>query len=134
MVGNRVYVAGIVLVALLVLPALAGASGSDQGRRLTGPFCINLTTGVVRSVALLHTGSCRPGEVRRAGVAVSAPRGERGEQGLQGVAGPGGPTGQGGPQGAAGAKGVDGAKGADGILGAVPKPVRGGLFRAQRQP
>lgn len=56
-------------VAALIVSATALSASGDQGRRLTGPFCINAKTGAVRSVALLHTGHCKPGELRRLGVA-----------------------------------------------------------------
>jgi hypothetical protein len=95
----------LVLAALITSVGVAGAQSSDQGRRLTGPFCINLKTGVIRSVALLNTGKCRKGEVRRYGVPVNVTKGPKGE------GGPIGPSGPAGPAGPSGAKGDPGAKG-----------------------
>ena len=71
----------LVIAALLTSVGVAAARSNDQGRRLTGPFCINLKTGVVRSVAVLRTGKCRHGEVRRFGVAVTPGKGPKGEGG-----------------------------------------------------
>src|SRR5215468_10859282 len=109
----------LVIAALLTVAGVAGAQSSDQGRRLTGPFCINKKTGVVRSVALLRTGKCRPGEVRRYGVAVLPGKGPKGEAGPIGPAGPAGPAGATGATGAQGAAGAAGATGATGAAGAT---------------
>jgi hypothetical protein len=109
----------LVLAALVTSVGVAGAQSSDHGRRLTGPFCINLKTGVIRSVALLHTGKCRKGEVRRYGVPVNVTKGPKGEGGPIGAAGPAGPAGPPGSKGDQGAKGDTGATGAAGEAGAA---------------
>jgi hypothetical protein len=59
---------GAAVFALAVLGIVAtiasAAPGNSVGvRRLTGPFCINARTGVVRSVAA--TRPCRKGELRK---------------------------------------------------------------------
>ena len=41
----------LVIAAIAVLCTLVGSASADQGRRLAGPFCINLHTGVVRTIA-----------------------------------------------------------------------------------
>src|SRR5581483_5228397 len=104
----------VALAALVTSVGVAGATSNDQGRRLTGPFCINVKTGVVRSVALLHTGKCRKGEVRRLGVAVKGPQGPHGDMGPMGPVGPMGPS---GPAGATGAQGDTGPQGDQGPKG-----------------
>ena len=103
--------------ALLTVVGVAGAHSSDQGRRLTGPFCINLKTGVVRSVALMRTGKCRKGEVRRLGVAINVTKGPKGDGGAVGPTGPAGTAGAKGDQGAKGDTGATGAKGDTGATG-----------------
>src|SRR5258708_37060138 len=92
----------LALAALLTSVGVAGAQSTDQGRRLTGPFCINLKTGVVRSVAVTHTGKCRKGEVRRFGVALNLTKGPKGDGGAIGPTGAAGPAGPAGPAGSAG--------------------------------
>src|SRR5438093_6899463 len=108
----------LVIAALLTTVGVAGARSTDQGRRLTGPFCINKKTGVVRSVALLRTGKCRRSEVRRVGVAVTPGKGPKGDGGPIGPAGPAGPKGDTGSAGAAGAAGATGTTGTTGATGA----------------
>ena len=107
----------LAIAVLLTTVGVAGAKSTDQGRRLTGPFCINKKTGVVRSVAVLRTGKCRRGEVRRYGVAVLPGKGSKGEAGPIGPAGPAGPAGATGSTGATGAQGAAGATGAAGAQG-----------------
>lgn len=99
----------IALVAsliLLLVVGIASASSLDKGRRLAGPFCISLNTGVIRSVAI--TNQCRPGERR----AFGQPDNDKtstlgGATGATGPAGVGsvGATGAVGPQGPAGPAG-----------------------------
>ncbi len=95
---------GALAAMVIAGAALAGGSGTqDQGRRLTGPFCINKKTGVILSVGVKK--KCKPGYVRKYGVG-----------GPQGGSGPKGPA---GPKGATGAKrqGDTGAKGDTGATG-----------------
>ena len=96
-----------VMLALIVITgAVAAIASAAPGgtSRLTGPFCINAHTGVVRSVA--RAKPCLKGEVRKLGVAtVAGPQGPTGNIGAAGVAGPQGPKGD---TGAAGARGVSG--------------------------
>jgi hypothetical protein len=129
---NRRIVGAVAVLALVtvgtVVAVASAAPGKNVGvRRLTGPFCISKSTGVVRSVAA--TRACRKGEVRRYGVAVN---GTPGLNGLAGSAGPQGPqgqkgdTGSQGANGAAGPQGETGAAGADGAQGAAgPTGSRG---------
>ncbi|HEY7398369.1 MAG TPA: hypothetical protein VH538_08710, partial [Gaiellaceae bacterium] len=100
--------AALVLVALGAIAAIASAApGTSVGvRRLTGPFCIDARTGVVRSVAA--TRKCRAGELRKYGVAVNGPSGPAGAPGTNGQDGTAGPR---GPQGLEGPKGETGLQG-----------------------
>lgn len=116
----------LLLVAGFATTVATGAT-SDKGRRLAGPFCISLDTGVVRAVAVNQ--ACRPGEVRKVGVAIPCrtltgaivftsrgcvgPRGARGPKGDNGMGIQGAP----GKDGAAGPAGKDGATGAPGPQG-----------------
>lgn len=101
----------IAFALLLVSVGIATAASGDQGRRLSGPFCIDGKSGVVRSVALLHTGKCRKGEVRRVGVGDPLPtvvNGTDGAVGATGATGATGPKGDKGDTGATGPAGVPG--------------------------
>lgn len=132
----RLLLAAMSVIVLLITVGIAGAASNDQGRRLTGPFCVgksNLKTlgstkdsrrailraGVVRSVAA--TRPCRPWENRKFGLPVSGtpgpagPPGPKGDPGPPGPAGgslgligPAGPKGDRGPAGPAGQNGQDG--------------------------
>jgi len=117
----------LVLVAV-ALPTFALAGSSDQGRRLTGPFCINNTqhgpwAGVVRSVA--KTRACRKGEIRKVGLGLNFPKGAGapGVQGIQGAQGTKGDTGAQGERGPKGDRGPKGNTGAQGVSG--PKGDKG---------
>lgn len=112
---NKVF--GIVAATLVATASVALAGSVDQGRRLTGPFCINKTTGVVRSVALLHTGTCKATENRATGVGVAAPKGDKGEKGDPGKNGQDGSNGNTGATGVAGATGETGPTGPRGYKG-----------------
>ena len=119
---------------LLITGVAAGSTGvsQDKGRRLAGPFCISLDTGVVRAVAVNQ--ACRPGEVRKVGVAIPCrtltgaivftsrgcvgPRGARGPKGDNGVGIQGAP-GAAGPAGKDGAPGAPGPQGGQGPAGKV---------------
>lgn len=105
-----------VIAAAVAVLLFTGVAGADHGKRLAGPFCISVKTGVVRSIAS-HPGHCKSDEVRRDGVAVSGPAGPPGPMGHQGPAGPQGKqgpmgqpaigdTGPPGPPGPAGAPGI----------------------------
>jgi Collagen triple helix repeat (20 copies) len=137
-VSSKTAVIVGVIAALGIVAGIASAAPGHNTigqRRLTGPFCINEHTGVVRSVAA--TRACRAGEVRKYGVPVSGgigingtngqlgpqgpagPAGAKGETGAQGVAGGPGARGDTGAQGEAGPAGPTGAKGDNGPTGAT---------------
>jgi hypothetical protein len=101
---KKMVLVGVGVVAALVVGVATGASG-DQGRRLSGPFCVDLKDGVVHAVPQGH--ECTAKQIGKAGVAVSGP------------AGPQGPV---GPQGAAGAQGGQGNAGASGAS-VTMKPI-----------
>ncbi len=108
----------IVVLAMLGASVAMGAS-SDQGRRLAGPFCVSVHTGVVRAIAV--TQKCKVGELRKVGVAIpitNGTKGPAGPAGLQGAKGDTGPAGPGREQrrdtGATGATGAAGAAGENG--------------------
>ncbi len=126
---KRLIALAIVIVAALVVVGFSQAYGSDQGRRLSGPFCVGKTNagkdaGVVRSVAASQV--CRSYEIRKFGVAVpcstltpsptsacttgvgSGKAGADGSQGAQGEKGEKGDTGVTGATGPAGATGPKG--------------------------
>ena len=107
----------LALAAFIVTATVAGASSSDKGRRLAGPFCVSLNTGVVRSVAVGQ--DCKAGEVRKVGLAVTGPRGPVGPKGADGKNGVDGKNGGNGSNGSNGAKGDTGAPGAPGATGAT---------------
>lgn len=82
-------IAIIIGFAMVIGATIASATGKDQGRRLSGPFCVSLKTGVVRSIPLVQ--KCKTGEVRKVGVAVpdvdpvnTGPKGDTGPQGPRG--------------------------------------------------
>lgn len=105
---------------LLAIGIVAGANGaqSDQGKRLAGPFCINKTTGIVKSVAFRRNPECGANEVRKTGVAgLAGPQGVAGPAGPQGLTGGPGSQGPVGPAGAAGPAGPQGETGATGAAG-----------------
>ena len=144
-----VLLAIVLAVTIAIVSTALGASGkgNDQGRRLTGPFCVGktflqpidgtrLTTkpvfkaailraGVVRSVAL--TQPCRPWENRKLGLAIpdpdpvtpgpAGPIGPVGPAGANGANGAVGPVGLTGPQGVPGPPGMQGPQGVQGIPG-----------------
>lgn len=130
--------ATIVVAVVVSIGVIGSTASADKGRRIAGPICVNLNTGVVRAVAEVPFQKCLPGEIRRYGLAVKSvnktviikgkagPKGATGKDGANGapgsagVAGPSGTTGlQGpaGPAGATGAKGEAGAKGDTGTAG-----------------
>jgi hypothetical protein len=103
----------IIAIAVVVMLAAAGTAISaslDKGRRLAGPFCVSVDSGVVRAVAASQ--SCRARELRKVGLAIpcstltnagyqvlektSSPcktaRGEAGPKGAPGAPGPAGST------------------------------------------
>jgi hypothetical protein len=120
---RKTFTIGIVLMAALA--AFAATASADQGRRLSGPFCINLHTGVVRSIAL--TKVCRKNEVRKLGVAgalhtsgltaTTAIAGNAGANGADGASGPQGLKGDTGSKGDAGPQGLKGDTGSKGDAG-----------------
>lgn len=110
---HKTAIAALAAVLVVAVPAALAGSG-DQGRRLTGPFCIDKRTGVVHSVAARH--ACTSKQVRRVGFGVAGPAGPAGAPGAVGPQGPMGPR---GPQGAQGAQGAAGATGATGAQGAA---------------
>lgn len=140
------FLAAVIGITAFVLIGVSGALGygSDQGRRLAGPFCVGkpnllpLTVvdgkkvsraGVVRSVAA--TEACESTEIRKFGVAIpqtpgssttiigtAGPAGAQGAQGAQGVPGVQGDKGD-SVQGEKGEKGDTGATGATGPAGSL---------------
>ena len=150
----RRWLVGLILVALLAA-GVAGATTSDKGRRLAGPFCVGkrflkpldggrtsgaitlraaiLRAGVVRSVAAGQP--CRPWEDRKLGLAVpDIDQPSIGDQGPQGPPGPPGPAGKDGIngepgigfQGPAGPAGAAGATGPAGPPGPQGPPGKDG--------
>lgn len=105
-----IRLAAIAAVLALVGTTVAFATSDDHGRRLAGPFCVSLSTGVLRVVAVDQ--ACRAGEIRKLGLKVTGPPGPRG---------PGGPPGPPGKDGVGtvGATGPQGAQGSQGATGAV---------------
>jgi hypothetical protein len=125
----KIVVVLMSVVLVLIIAGTTGASTSDQGRRLAGPFCVGksglknlegsrtgkvrqgrttqrfgiLRAGVVRSIALKQ--KCRPWENRRVGLALPK---------VPGVPGPAGPAGDRGPSGAVGPQGPAGPPGTAG--------------------
>jgi hypothetical protein len=140
---KKVFLAVLLLTVVMVV-GIAGATTSDKGRRLAGPFCVGkrflkplsgarvtnnptlrlavLRAGVVRSVSVNE--QCRPWENREVGLAIPDvdPLPTPGATGPAGPAGPAGPKGDTGATGAAGAKGATGDKGATGATGAPGLP------------
>jgi len=120
----------LVLIALAMLVAV-GVAGADKGRRIAGPICVNLNTGVMRAVAEKPFQKCRPGEIRRYGLVVKStnkttiikgtagPKGDKGDTGATGPTGAKGDTGANGASGATGNTGATGATGAKGDTGAT---------------
>jgi hypothetical protein len=106
------------LAALVIAGvALAGSGGmGDQGRRLSGPFCINKRSGLIISIAAAQP--CKPGWVRKYGEKVYGKRGPKGDAGRRGSKGATGDTGATGATGAPGptlvATGEQGVPGKDG--------------------
>ena len=137
------YVALVVALLTLIAASIAGATGSDQGKRTTPPVCIakfngapsvvwrgkRLGTewdGVVRSVAATHP--CRSYERRGLGLPVTATATPPAPKGTPAPAtpGPAGPQGPAGAQGPKGDPGVAGAQGPKGDTGAPgPKGDQG---------
>jgi hypothetical protein len=118
---RKTTLAALAAVLVVAVPALAGSSRSfDQGKRLTGPFCIDKGTGVVHSVAAAH--ACTSSQVRRVGFAMNGPAGPQGPQGAPGVAGAKGDTGAAGSTGETGSPGPQGPKGDTGPAGADGAP------------
>jgi hypothetical protein len=135
---KKVFLAVLLLTVVMVV-GIAGATTKDHGRRLAGPFCVGkrflkpldgsrvtnhptlalaiLRAGVVRSVAVNQP--CRPWENRKVGLAIPDvdPTPTPGATGPAGPAGPKGDKGDTGATGAAGAKGDTGAQGLQGIQG-----------------
>lgn len=105
-----VRVVALAAILTLVGTTVALATSDDHGRRLAGPFCVSLSTGVLRVVAVDQP--CRPGEIRKLGLKATGPPGPRG---------PGGPPGPPGKDGVgqAGATGAQGAQGSQGPQGAA---------------
>ena len=110
---KRINVIVLALVAMLIVVGIATSATQDQGRRLGGPICVNLGTGVIRAVA--KNQACWAGEIRRYGLLVKGPPGPRGKPG---PAGKPGKPGAKGADGAVGAVGVVGSQGAAGATGA----------------
>ncbi len=106
----RKWYALVAAIAAVVIVGSVTAATNDQGRRLSGPFCVSLSSGVVRAVAVTQV--CRKGEVRKVGVAIPCrtltPKGDY-CAGTPGARGPAGPAGASGPPGAAGPAGPAGA-------------------------
>lgn len=103
------------LIVMAALVTLVTTARADQGRRLSGPFCINKKTGDVKSVSLRKfTTGCPAGFRPAPGRQVTGPPGPKGDkgdpgpQGTAGAAGPAGATGAQGPQGPAGPPGPAG--------------------------
>lgn len=109
---SKAPIAAVIAVLAVAVPA-ALAGSSDQGRRLTGPFCIDKSTGIVHSVALRH--KCTSSQIPRSGIGIAGPQGKPGASGPIGPQGPAGATGAQGPQGPAGAQGTAGAPGSPGL-------------------
>jgi hypothetical protein len=127
------YVITLFVLLALFGASFAGATSSDQGRRLAGPFCVGKAwvkplhvggnkisrAGVVRSVAL--TEKCQVTEIRKVGLAVPDP--DEASPGTPkgtpapgpGTAGPAGPKGDKGDTGSQGVAGKDGKNGKDGL-------------------
>ena len=132
----------IVLAALVVSVGVAFAANGaaptgDQGRRLSGPFCVGkpnagANAGVVRSIAKTQT--CRSYEIRKAGVAVPCASVTVNlvptdpclvvvsKPGAPGASGPQGGQGAKGDTGAAGVAGKDGKNGENGVQGDTGAP------------
>lgn len=91
------------LLTLALTATIAQATSGDHGRRLAGPFCVSLSTGVVRVIAVKQP--CKPGEVRKLGLAIPV------------RVGPPGPAGKDGAPGAPGAAGINGTNGVNGSPG-----------------
>ena len=111
---GKFYIIALAVVAALIVVGVSLGASSDQGRRLSGPFCVGKTdqganAGVVRSIGASR--QCRSYEIRKNGVAVSGP------------AGPAGPKGAAGSQGNGGGDGAPGANGANGLDGKDGKSV-----------
>ena len=140
------FIVGLV-VMLLIVAGIAGATSNDQGRRLSGPFCVGksflkpvdgsrttgspifkisvLRAGVVRSVA--RTQPCRAWEDRKLGLAIpDIDTNTPGPAGATGPPGPAGATGAVGPAGPAGTTGPAGLKGDKGDTGAQGPPGKDG--------
>jgi Collagen triple helix repeat (20 copies) len=114
---KKLNIVGLALVAMLIMVGVAFSASGDQGRRLSGPFCIGkpnagVNAGVVRSIAA--TQKCRSYEIRKFGVAVPHPERAAGAAPAPGPAGATGPAGAKGDTGAVGAKGATGEQGAPG--------------------
>lgn len=109
-------IAAIAAVLALVGTTVALATSNDHGRRLAGPFCVSLSTGVLRVVAFHQ--DCHQGEARKVGLAVTGPPGPRGPAGPPGPQGPPGKDGV-GTVGATGAQGAQGSQGPQGAAGQI---------------
>ena len=90
-------------VASLTVAGIGLGAGGDQGRRLSGPFCVDLSDGTVHAVP--RGFKCAANQIAKPGVAVSGPAGPAGANGAVGPQGNSGGT---------GATGSDGARGANG--------------------
>ena len=111
----------LVLIALAMFVAV-GVAGADKGRRIAGPICVNLNTGVMRAVAEKPFQKCKPGEIRRYGLVVKSTNKNKtviikGTKGAKGDTGPAGATGANGASGATGNTGATGSTGATGAKG-----------------
>ena len=113
----------LVLIALAMLVAV-GVAGADKGRRIAGPICVNLNTGVMRAVAEKPFQKCRPGEIRRYGLVVKSTNKTIIIKGVKGDTGPAGPSGT-SVKGDTGSTGPTGSTGATGPSGASVKGDKG---------
>ena len=48
---KKINLLGILVTVLVTIAVVAMPASADKGRRIAGPICVNLTTGVVRVVA-----------------------------------------------------------------------------------
>jgi hypothetical protein len=117
----------LAFVVFLVVAGIATGATQDKGRRIAGPICVSLDTGVVRAVAEKPFQACRAGEIRRYGLYVKSSvtkkviiiKGKAGPRGQVGPAGPGGSAGAIGTAGPAGPAGPQGGGGPQGPAGNV---------------
>jgi hypothetical protein len=121
------YAAYIALVAgiVAILAGVAIGSTSDQGRRLSGPFCVDLSDGTVHAVPAAS--ECKKGQTRKVGVAI--PCSTLTDAGYKVLSLPASPCvpavvkGPKGDTGATGAQGASGGSGSQGAPGAAGKSV-----------